>query len=558
MTSLQENSNFSLLRPPGTKTGAATTRLNETDLGLAVLAQALAPERQYTRYVASVLAELCSDSSTILYRQTILEDFLTIPNLSENILAVLPQLRELADLGRNRRWGSEALPLHQVASRLSELDIYLSCVEQLWKTFNPPAEQGQPQSEGLQNFKSLLAAIRESAEYQRLATELPKLRRQLGQSSSVTLGLNLDAALRPESVTLLSINSERFNGKGSLFERLFTGSELTRGLTPLYKSSDPGDGRGTSAEHELYQEMTGLLEKVVMPVAEALSQYTRLNSGTLSRLESELAFFVGAAGLIKELQASGLVLCRPKIAEASANTAQIKGLYNLELALRYRRQTAQNIVPNDLEFSRQATILVLTGPNSGGKTTYTRAVGQAQALFQAGLYVPGTTAILSPVDAIYTHFAAAEQSTNLARGGRLAEELERLANLFQVAGPHSLILLNEPLASTDHASARVLSRDILNGLRLLGARTIYVTHIHELVEDISANQAGAGVVSLVAELTEDSQHKLAPTYRIRPGRPHLLSYAAELARQHGLGLSQISQVLQERGISLPEQPAKEI
>jgi len=92
----------------------------------------------------------------------------------------------------------------------------------------------------------------------------------------------------------------------------------------------------------------------------------------------------------------------------------------------------------------QARIWILTGPNRGGKTTFTQSVGLIHILFQAGLYVPAAEARISPVDAIYTHFPVPE-TTQLGMG-RLDEEAKRLAGIFAAATPQSLILLNEVLA----------------------------------------------------------------------------------------------------------------
>ena len=165
-------------------------------------------------------------------------------------------------------------------------------------------------------------------------------------------------------------------------------------------------------------------------------------------------------------------------------------------------------------------------------------------LAQAGLLVPGSSARISPVDAIYSHFAMPERAD--IGGGRLAEELERLAQIFRQATRHSLVLLNEPLASTDHAAARALCRDVLTGLQLLGARTVFVTHIYELADDTDL----PGVVSLTAGITTIDRNgdTPVPSYTIAPGRPQVAGYAAELARRHGLSRDQIITALRERGV----------
>ena len=369
----------------------------------------------------------------------------------------------------------------------------------------------------------------------------------------MTLGINLDAQLRPELATIVSVNASRFAGKSSLLDRLFgerAAPDAVRSITALYKADER---QRNAPEHELFRDLDRLLERV-RSVADALARYTRVQSAGLAGLEAELAFYLGAVRLVNELRAAGLPLCRPEIAPSGERVCVIDGVYSLDLALRLRaaRNTADLahvVVPNAVTFGPNATIFILTGPNSGGKTTYTRAVGQAQALFQAGLLVPGRHARISPVDGIYTHFAVAERLD--INGGRLAEELDRLAQIFRQAGPASLVLLNEPLASTDHAAARLLSRDILSGLRLLGARVLFVTHLHELVDDALAGDASAGIVSLVAglEMHIGNGSEPAPSYQIVPGRPQIADYAAELARQHGLSLAQISATLRERGIA---------
>jgi DNA mismatch repair protein MutS len=207
------------------------------------------------------------------------------------------------------------------------------------------------------------------------------------------------------------------------------------------------------------------------------------------------------------------------------------------------------VIANDARFDDQGRIFVLTGPNRGGKTTYTRAVGQALVLAQAGLPVPATTARLSPVDAIYTLFPAAEQAQ--IGMGRLDEEAAELAAIFRKATAQSLVLLNEPLGSTSPREALLIARDVLGGLRILGTRALLVTHLHELAHDAAAlNDAVAGdsrIACLVAGAVE-SDGEAERTYRITPGTPDGRSYAVDIALAHGLELRQIARTLAERGI----------
>ncbi|HEY2596815.1 MAG TPA: DNA mismatch repair protein MutS, partial [Chloroflexota bacterium] len=208
------------------------------------------------------------------------------------------------------------------------------------------------------------------------------------------------------------------------------------------------------------------------------------------------------------------------------------------------------IVTNRVAFDPElGRVWVLTGPNHGGKTTYTRAVGVAQTFFQAGLHVPASSARMSPVDAIFTHFPAREDAR--PGEGRLDAEAERLAAIFRGATRHSLILLNEALAGTSALEALDLARGVVRALRVLGARAVYVTHLHELaavVDEINATTPGDGTVaSLVAVAgAAEPGGMTARTFRIEPGAPSGVSFAAEIAERHGISFEQLSRLLQER------------
>jgi DNA mismatch repair ATPase MutS len=192
---------------------------------------------------------------------------------------------------------------------------------------------------------------------------------------------------------------------------------------------------------------------------------------------------------------------------------------------------------------------VLTGPNQGGKTTYTQAVGLAHVLAQAGLFVPGERARISPADSIYTHFPVEERPD--MESGRLGEEAQRLNDIFTRATRYSLVLLNESLASTSPGESLYLARDIVRTLRVLGARAIYATHLHELAADcdsLNAETPGdSQIVSLVSIVQEGGgTGEITQTYHIIPGPPRGRSYARELAARYGISYEQLIEMLRAR------------
>src|SRR5262249_30349550 len=272
--------------------------------------------------------------------------------------------------------------------------------------------------------------------------------------------------------------------------------------------------------------------------------------------------------LVERLGRAGLPMCRPEILPVEHRVSILAEGYDVSLALRLLPPEsapaggsdpgngAGGIVTNAILFDdATARVWILTGPNGAGKTTYTRAVGLAHVLFQAGLYVPASAARLSPVDVIYTHFPSREQAQ--PGMGPLDEEAERLAAIFQRATPQSLVLLNETLAGTAASEAEAIARDAVRGLRLLGARAVYVTHLHDLalaVDEINATTPGSSLVgSLVADAEDSDGSGDGPehrrTFRINPGLPRGRSYASDIARRYGISFGQLSVLLRERGIT---------
>jgi DNA mismatch repair protein MutS len=383
---------------------------------------------------------------------------------------------------------------------------------------------------------------------------------------SVTIGVNLDNELRPVEVTLLSINEKPFKG-GSLIERLMgkkTGSKPDQGITPLhslpYIAVQDGTRRVETGQRAdplmvpLFNDLYKVLRSVISPISAALKEYAKVNANFLVAVEEEAAFYLGAVRLIRKMQASDLPMCRPEIRPMQERACEMQGMVNLILALGLEREQTNPkgaVIPNDVDFGPEGRIFILTGPNQGGKTVYTQAVGIAQVLFQAGLYVPAEKACISPVDGIYTHFAIEEKS--IVGMGRLSEESKRLSEIFQSVTRHGLVLLNESLSSTSSGESLYMAQDIVRALRLFGVRAIFATHLHELAESAQAiNQEISGdslVVSLVAEvdLKARASTDLVPrTYKIKPGPPKGLSYAKGIAVRYGISFEQLAGQWQER------------
>lgn len=509
-----------------------------TDLALDRVVHALNESGRHEREIREILHEMCLDPELITHRQDVLADLLDAPHLAQQLRSLMPELAALAVRGSGG-WKGDS-PLMVVLERLGELDAYVRCLDRLRAILE--AAQGV-RSAGLLELREAVAALAEDPEVSSLRAELPSLHELIAETTSVTIGLNLGAGLQPESVTITALNRHQFRGPLSLLGRLLPGSVRGHaGRTPL-REVGPVTIRRASP---LFKDLQDLLQSATAPLAKALDRYRDLSVGPLAALERDFAFFTGAAALVARLQGAGVAVCRPEIAPAEERVLDVATLGNVALATQLMDAESE-LVTSDACFDARGRVLVLTGPNRGGKTTYCRAVGQAQVLFQAGLFVAGTSARISPVDNIWTHFPLPEADQPGA--GRLDEEVRRLRRIFDEATPQSLILLNEPLTSTSERGALSIATDIVRALQLLGARVLFVTHLHDLARAIpELNRDGPpenGVRSLVAEAASEGG-LVRGTYRIVPGLPAGRSYASEIARQHGLTFEQLSQALASR------------
>lgn len=553
----------SLLWPPGCSPDGSDGGSREsdaaTDLGLTDVAQALtsydgyrAQREQRERFVFAVLTAFYTDLEVITYRQAVVTELIENRPLRERLHEALPGLTALSVEPYRP---VEHLSVQQVARRLSELGLYMDVVVQLRQVL----DTSSPRAPAFLGLQQHLREITGTPEFLALRAELPRLRATLDEAKSITIGVNLSVDLVPESATILSINVDKIEGRHALLGRLLGEQGGQRGITPLQTGNT---NRSLGQQNGLVRDLAKLLEEVAAPVAEAIRRYTTVNTRALVALEFELSFFLQAVTMIESLHRAGLPMCRPEVAPIGDRITELVDGYNVSLALQTLRSSGERripagggIVPNTITFGKPHRVWILTGPNSGGKTTYTRAVGLAHYLLQAGLYVPASTARMSPVDAIYTHFATLENP--LHGSGRLGEEAERLARIFHHATPHSLILLNEVLSGTSAIEALGMAIEAVRGLRLLGARAIYVTHLHDLaarVEEVNAHTPGTGSVgSLVARVDDGqepgdrgAQHRR--TYRITPGPPPGLSYASEIAEKYGISFSQLEALLRQRGV----------
>ncbi len=257
------------------------------------------------------------------------------------------------------------------------------------------------------------------------------------------------------------------------------------------------------------------------------TRHADLVDPTIAVFDREVQFYLAYLEFADRLRADGLPFCYPRMAEGS-KTVTVRGTFDVALAWG-RSGRGTPIVPNDVTLGGLERVLVVTGPNQGGKTTLARAFGQVLYLASLGCPIAGSEAALPLVDRVFTHFGREERLAD--QRSRLEDELHRMRAILDQATPRSVLILNEVFSSTTLVDAVFLSTEVMRRLEDLDLVCLWVTFVDELAS------LSARTVSMVSNvLAEDPTVR---TFKInrQPAEGH--AYAAAIAAKYGVSYAQL-------------------
>lgn len=204
-------------------------------------------------------------------------------------------------------------------------------------------------------------------------------------------------------------------------------------------------------------------------------------------------------------------------ATEQAFTAQ--GLYDVCLTLHLDGRVVGNQVNAD-----EKSLVMITGANQGGKSTFLRSVGLAQLMMQSGMFVGAESFRANVCGSVFTHYKREEDVT--MESGKLDEELGRMSAIADAIAPNDMLLCNESFASTNELEGSEIARQVLLALLEKGVKVLFVTHMFDLAHSFHARRLDQALF-LRAERLPGGRR----TFRLIEGEPLPTSFGEDSYRR---------------------------
>jgi DNA mismatch repair ATPase MutS len=484
-----------------------------TDLALDTLFNAMAHGDDCVFEVArkAIFEGLKGDVETIRYRQTILQDCVNHTAVIRELYAVAVEAMEKQK--RHYLGGVLARYPDQVLRHSIELMlVLLEFQKNLRKIADSHADKFV--SEGWTGFFAVLKRELDDDYFVRARHHLEQLKFRNGILLSAALGRGnkgSDYVLRRFPQRKGTWSELWWDCLDALRRRLPHRNDtcpiwLRPRKSPVYSFSlHPRDEAGARALAELRNRGISL-------VADALAQSTDHVRDFFGMLQAELAFYIGCINLHEQLARKGEPVCMPAPVAAEERRLSFRGLYDVCLAL----NLGQTAIGNDANADKE-DLMIVTGANQGGKSTFLRSVGVAQLMMQCGMFVSANYFCSSVCDGLFTHYKREEDPA--MKSGKLDEELSRMSDIVDHLTSHSLILFNESFAATNEREGAEIARQIMTALLSKRVRIVFVTHLYELAHGFYKRNIG-NVLFLRAER--------ARTFKLVEGEPLPTSFGQDL------------------------------
>jgi DNA mismatch repair ATPase MutS len=455
-------------------------------------AMALGDELLFEVAKKAVLSGLNNDLNTILYRQNILKDCLKNPSIVRDIYDIAVEAIESEKKGYFGYFSKyPGAILHR---SIEVLQMFVGMLKKLKNIADEHADRFE--SEGFTAFFTMLKKELADEYFANVQNHL----RELKFRDGVLISAELGKGNKGTNYVLRKLQDK----KESWIERIFAKKP------PVYTFNiHPRDENGARALSELRDRGINL-------VANALAQSTDHILSFFKLLRTELAFYIGCLNLHGQLAQMGEPMSFPLPLAPRERRHSLQELYDVCLALTMK----QKIVGNDVNADNN-NLVIITGANQGGKSTFLRSIGVSQLMMQCGMFAPAQSFSSNVCDGLFTHFKREEDAT--MKSGKLDEELSRMSDIVDNITSNSMLLFNESFAATNEREGSEIARQIVSALLEKRIKVFFVTHLYEFAHGFHDRKM-EDAIFLRAERQTDGGR----TFRLIEGEPLQTSYGEDL------------------------------
>jgi DNA mismatch repair ATPase MutS len=446
------------------------------------------------------------DPEAIRYRQHVLADCLSESDILREMYAIaVGALKDKRGL-----WGySSQYPSSILSGAVHQLEALVVRMKQLRQIADQHLEKFH--SEGLRTLLRTLQRELDDEYFESVNYHLGQLKFRRGE----LISMELDRDNSGIGYVLRSSGQAKSTWK----ERLGIGQRSSFSFT-----IPPRDEAGANALSDMTSRGINLVANAAAQSADHITSY-------FTMLRAELGFYVSCLNLHEQLGAKDLNPVFPDPAPLDEGRLSFADLRDAALSLRAERP----VVGNDVEADGKPMVIV-TGANSGGKSTFLRSVGLAQLMMQSGMFVVADAYRSSVCAGVFTHFIREEDASMTS--GRLDEELARMSTIADEIRPGCLMLFNESFAATNEREGSEIARQVVHALLETGIRVLYVTHQYEFAESF-LRQHAASTLFLRAEREVDGRR----SFKLVVAQPLTTSFGEDLYLRLGGWLNEEDHVV---------------
>lgn len=466
------------------------------DLALDTLLRAMAGDNEFLFDVAreAVFSGVQNDVDTILYRQEVLKDCLKNPAVVRELYGLAVEAIER----RKKHWfGISRYPSGILHSSIDLLQMFMEMLGKLREIAEEYAGRFESES-----FTALFAMIEKELSDEYFASIQHHL-----MELKFRNGVMVSAELDEDNAGAHYVLRQSLENRPNWLNRIFF-----KGPPAFSFRIDNHDEAGARI-------LADLRDRGINLVANALAQSTDHTLSFFDMLRTELAFYVGCLNLHDRLAAKGEPMCFPKPAPAGERRHRFDGLYDVSLSLHMEERVVGNAVDADGK-----SVIIITGANQGGKSSFLRGIGLAQLMMQCGMFVPAESFDGQLCTGLFTHYKREEDAT--MKKGKLDEELARMSDIVDHLAPNSMLLFNESFSATNEREGSEIAGQIVRALLERRIKVFFVTHLYDFAHGIFDKKM-KDVIFLRAERQNDGIR----TFRLVEGEPLETSHGEDLYRK---------------------------